>query len=229
MMTDAMADWSSLLASPAAPSTVMSPLELDGYLTGIIVTPRPEPILPNEWIPRLWGDNEPIFDDDAQIRIVFGAVVRHHNALITAIDRSLNRLETDGVADYRPLFLSGNQTPMYDSIRTWVRGFWKAMVLAPETWSALVEDERTKVLIRPFVGFFDLDDAGLYETPTNTDDSLDEDAASIPRMILVLRKLAQIRRTSGHAPQRHRRNKVGRNDPCPCESGQKYKRCCGRA
>ena len=22
--------------------------------------------------------------------------------------------------------------------------------------------------------------------------------------------------------------KIGRNQPCPCESGQKYKRCCGR-
>ncbi|MEK9660196.1 MAG: YchJ family metal-binding protein [Alphaproteobacteria bacterium] len=22
--------------------------------------------------------------------------------------------------------------------------------------------------------------------------------------------------------------KVGRNDPCPCGSGQKYKKCCGR-
>jgi preprotein translocase subunit SecA len=25
------------------------------------------------------------------------------------------------------------------------------------------------------------------------------------------------------------RGKVGRNDPCPCGSGKKYKRCCGRA
>ena len=23
-------------------------------------------------------------------------------------------------------------------------------------------------------------------------------------------------------------NKVGRNDPCPCGSGKKYKQCCGR-
>ena len=22
--------------------------------------------------------------------------------------------------------------------------------------------------------------------------------------------------------------KVGRNEPCPCESGKKYKKCCGR-
>ena len=24
-------------------------------------------------------------------------------------------------------------------------------------------------------------------------------------------------------------NKVGRNDPCPCGSGKKYKKCCGKA
>ncbi|OPY59818.1 MAG: preprotein translocase subunit SecA [Pelotomaculum sp. PtaU1.Bin065] len=26
-----------------------------------------------------------------------------------------------------------------------------------------------------------------------------------------------------------RENKIGRNDPCPCGSGKKYKKCCGRA
>jgi len=25
-----------------------------------------------------------------------------------------------------------------------------------------------------------------------------------------------------------KKNKVGRNDPCPCGSGKKYKKCCGR-
>ncbi|MEM7079356.1 MAG: SEC-C metal-binding domain-containing protein [Pseudomonadota bacterium] len=23
--------------------------------------------------------------------------------------------------------------------------------------------------------------------------------------------------------------KVGRNDPCPCDSGRKYKKCCGKS
>ena len=31
----------------------------------------------------------------------------------------------------------------------------------------------------------------------------------------------------GAQPQRRRAPKVGRNDPCPCGSGRKYKRCCG--
>ena len=25
-----------------------------------------------------------------------------------------------------------------------------------------------------------------------------------------------------------RKKKIGRNDPCPCGSGKKYKKCCGR-
>ncbi|MBQ2707482.1 MAG: SEC-C domain-containing protein [Clostridia bacterium] len=31
---------------------------------------------------------------------------------------------------------------------------------------------------------------------------------------------------NGTAPART--PKVGRNDPCPCGSGKKYKKCCGR-
>lgn len=31
-----------------------------------------------------------------------------------------------------------------------------------------------------------------------------------------------------HGPSRHQRRKmrVGRNDPCPCGSGKKFKKCC---
>ncbi len=33
-------------------------------------------------------------------------------------------------------------------------------------------------------------------------------------------------KVNSHAPQRYV-NKVGRNDPCPCGSGKKAKKCCG--
>lgn len=32
----------------------------------------------------------------------------------------------------------------------------------------------------------------------------------------------------GHTPYRREEPKVGRNDPCPCGSGKKYKKCCGK-
>jgi uncharacterized protein len=228
MMPDPIAVWSSFRVSPEATKTMMSPLELDGYLTGIVVTPQAAPILPSAWMAGLWGDDEPIFADKAQINTVLGAVMIHYNTLLRDIDRSLQRLEVDRIVDYRPLFLSDGPKPVHEAVRTWVRGFWKAMQLAPQTWSALVEDERTKTIIAPFVGFFDIGKIEPHEIPDDIDDRLDEDASLIPRMILILRKLARIREVSRSAPLA-RRSKVGRNDPCPCGSGKKYKRCCSRA
>ncbi|MBR5741927.1 MAG: SEC-C domain-containing protein, partial [Firmicutes bacterium] len=35
-------------------------------------------------------------------------------------------------------------------------------------------------------------------------------------------------RTASHTPVVRKDVKVGRNDPCPCGSGKKYKNCCGR-
>jgi len=36
------------------------------------------------------------------------------------------------------------------------------------------------------------------------------------------------KRKHGFAAHDAPRKKVGRNDPCPCGSGKKYKMCCGR-
>jgi uncharacterized protein len=201
----------------------------DGYLTGIVVTPQAAPIRPSAWIARLWGDDAPVFDDEAQISTILGAVMIHCNTLLREIDRSLQRLEADRVVDYRPLFLAVGQKPAHDAVRAWVRGFWTAMTLAPQTWSALVEDERSQTIIAPFVGFFDIEKPASNERGDHIDDRLDADAARIPRMILVLRKLARIRAAATHPTVLPRRDKVGRNDPCSCGSAKKFKRCCGRA
>ena len=35
-------------------------------------------------------------------------------------------------------------------------------------------------------------------------------------------------RTGSHTPVVRKEQKIGRNDPCPCGSGKKYKNCCGK-
>jgi uncharacterized protein len=226
VMADPLAAWRTYIGSSSAPKAAMSPLELDGYLTGVIVCPQPRPIMPSTWLVGLWGEEEPVFDNDEQIKTVLGAVMEHYNALIAGIDRSLKRLEADGIADYRPLFLSGDGKPQPDAVRRWVHGFWKAMSLAPRPWRMLGEDERTQPLLTPFIGFIDVEDGEPFEPADNIDELLDEAAAAIPRAVTVLRKLAQIRSQPAEMP---RWPKTGRNDPCPCGSGKKYKRCCGAA
>jgi len=47
------------------------------------------------------------------------------------------------------------------------------------------------------------------------------------KKVLSQEKLTEIAREYREANIAHS-NKVGRNDPCPCGSGKKYKNCCGR-
>jgi len=35
-------------------------------------------------------------------------------------------------------------------------------------------------------------------------------------------------RSEESGPKQAQANKIGRNDPCPCGSGKKYKKCCGK-
>jgi uncharacterized protein len=220
MSADPLSTWLGFLTSPAAPRGAMSPMELDGYLTGIVVSP--DLLLPSDWFDGIWGQNEPTFDSLDQMKTVIAAVMDYYNAIIAALDAAFKQIEAKKPADYRPLFLAASDKPKHEVVRTWVRGFGKAMALAPERWSSLAEDERLQALLMPFVGFLDVKDPD-FEPADNIDELLDEAATAIPRAAIILRKIAQFRaeRTA------RRRSKVGRNDPCPCGSGLKYKRCCG--
>jgi uncharacterized protein len=149
-------------------------------------------------------------------------VMEHYNAIIAALDAGFRQIEEKKAADYRPLYLAASGKPNHDVVRTWVRGFGKAMALAPERWSCLAEDERLQPLLTPFVGFLVVADPD-FEPAENIDELLDEAATAIPRATIILRKIAQF----STAPTAGRRSKIGRNDPCSCGSGLKYKRCCG--
>jgi uncharacterized protein YecA (UPF0149 family) len=136
-------------------------------------------------------------------------------------------LERDRVCDYRPAFWPGEGVPSNATIRRWADGFSSAMALAPEAWGRLIEDERTQDLVVPFIGFFEPDDPG-FEPANDIAERLDQAAAAIPCAILVLRKLALLRGANGLATSAGSVwGKIGRNEPCPCGSGMKYKRCCG--
>ena len=55
-------DWEVLrdsLMSDRVPDTCMRPTEVDGFLTGIAVSP--DRIPPSDWLPVIWGGGEPEF------------------------------------------------------------------------------------------------------------------------------------------------------------------------
>jgi preprotein translocase subunit SecA len=75
-----------------------------------------------------------------------------------------------------------------------------------------------------------------YDMFQNMIDSIqDEVVRHIYRVKLVPKEQQQRRKTvenryAEQGPKQPiRREKIGRNEPCPCGSGKKYKKCCGRA
>ena len=196
MTADSLSTWLGFLTSPAAPKGAMSPMELDGYLTGIVVSP--DLLLPSRWLDRIWGENEPTFDGLDQMQTVIAAVMDHYNAIIAALDAGFKQIEA--------------KKPPTIARCTW----------PPAANQTIAEDERLQPLLSPFIGFLDVADPD-FEPADNIDELLDEAATTIPRATIILRKIAQF----STAPAAGRRSKIGRNDPCPCGSGLKYKRCCG--
>jgi uncharacterized protein len=214
-----IAPWRDLAAAASSPVWRQPDLALDGYLTGVIIAPRPMQ-------GAVFASDDLLLRDESHARVTRETLVSRHAALVGDIDEHLARLERDRVCEYRPAFWRGEGAPSHAAIRRWAGGFSVAMMLAPEAWGRLIEDERTQDLVVPFIGFFESDDPE-FEPADDIAERLDLAAGAIPRALLVLRKLARRRAADGRGANKGTvSGKVGRNEPCPCGSGTKYKRCC---
>jgi uncharacterized protein len=217
--------WPDLAAAASSPIWRQPDLALDGYLTGVIIAPRP--IATTYWQGAVLAGDDLLVRGEGHARVTRDTLVSRHAALVGDIDQHLARLERDRVCEYRPAFWPGDGAPSHAAILGWAVGFSVAMTLAPEAWGRLIEDERTQDLVVPFIGFFQSDDPE-FEPADDIEERLGQAAAAIPRAILVLRKLAKLRSVGGFAANKGTvSGKIGRNEPCPCGSGIKYKRCCG--
>lgn len=215
---------STATSSPLAPLAFQGPLvrdpgllpvlEMDGYLTGVLVTPHLET---SQWVMGLWRERPAV--DPARIEQGLITALTHRKAIETSF--------ANGWPGFTPAFCEPGHKTEHAKVRTWVKGFWSAMKLAPDYWSAIAEDERTATFVALFTGFMDIGEP--FEEREDADEIRDEHAALLPRALVGMRKLALMREEQKPALRAMHSGKVGRNEPCPCGSGKKYKRCCAAA
>lgn len=188
--------------------------ELDGYLTGVAVCPAA--IDPAEWLPPIWdgvAGEAPPFEDpiDAQL---FADMV---TARYAEIGRELARGKPKPIFDVD----ERNGEVMWEG---WVDGFAMASELRPDDWS--IEDEDGVECLAQLRLMADIANERSSLTSMEINAVADGAAAAIGAAIKTL--YACRTRTLGPAPDVPAQPaKVGRNDPCPCGSGKKSKRCCG--
>ena len=103
-----------------------------------------------------------------------------------------------------------------------------------EGWAELVNDEDNGGCLVPVMMLFHEhdEDPGMRPEPINPEkreEVIVHMAAGLVTAYRYFREHRQRIPSAATSTLRQRTPKVGRNDPCPCGSGKKYKRCCGGA
>jgi uncharacterized protein len=220
-LTDAELDrLAELLAATPEPLAPLSVPALDGYLAGVLVQPRLVPI--DEWLPPVLDlERRPLPSD------VKAAWLAECSALIERRHAALNaQIAEHGGFD--PVLVDGESLPPaseYDKVQSaaartlepWFGGFeWALECFAQLDESG--DDEIDAALDR------------LYAPMVEDKASLDLDSA-VDALVAATVDLWHLTSERRYAVPTIRRGtpKVGRNDPCPCGSGKKFKACHGKA
>lgn len=206
------------LANPDA----LSVEAMDGMFCALIA--GPDAVKPGAYLTVLWGGelSEDAFATEDQARDIITLLMQHWNSIAAELEDS---------ALHAPLVFE----PGVEGIvgRDWARGFMRGVRLAPTGWTKLFTDENEgQALTIPLVaGEVDPHWPATPLTPEKNDELIALMGAGLSR---AYRRFAAARRMGTQvgmeiSTMRRRRVKIGRNEPCPCGSGRKYKQCCARS
>ena len=155
---------------------------------------------------------------------IFGLMMRHWNTIAGTLFK-------DEV--YVPLLLEGEDNVAHGN--DWARGFMRGMEMRHDGWAELVEDEEHGGWLIPMMMLYQEHDEDPSMrpgpiAPEKREDIIVHMAAGLVGAYRYFREHQKAYVGTAFAPDSRRENsKVGRNDPCPCGSGKKYKKCCGGA
>jgi len=189
--------------------------ELDGFVAGVVVCP--DLIMPSEWLEVVWGEDGPCFESERQAQEILGLIMEHYNQVLRQLARP---------GRYQPILSQDIDGSVLWEL--WASGFHKAVRLRPGLWTAF-SDMGDRNVSRSLVSLIRIAEIADGDGDASSDlDKLLQDRA--PDLIgTSLETLHQARldlQSATAGPVRPAPNLVGRNDPCPCGSGKKFKKCC---
>lgn len=216
------------LLSDAVSDETMLLDRLDGYLTAIIVGPTNLNL--SQWYSGIWGSREevsPDFETMEEAQRIMQMIMRHYNGIIESLEYDADTHESIFNA-----VSPGDKSREFIDAELWAVGFMEGLALCRADWQPLFDDPRGLERLTPIrlLGGDDLSENELaqVENPAQREElasHIQASVASIYRFWLPHRQaiyeLQQARTVTREHP------KVGRNDPCPCGSGKKFKKCCG--
>ena len=214
----------AFLDADDAPESAMDVSTLEGFFTAIVI--GPQAVMPSRWLQWVWDM------EDGKAEVIY-ASMDQANRIIELLMRFMNGIADTFMRDpatFEPIYWREVQWGAAE----WCEGFMLGTQFVPDAWSLLWDDKPT--LAAPFVRLGT--DDGI-EITRKAGDAQHWMEAVEPALIEIHgfwkeRRASQPPTLGGgfpparpRAPVTREATKVGRNDPCPCGSGKKFKKCCG--
>ncbi len=215
------------LADESIEERSMDVSTLDGFLTAIAIGPRA--VFASEWLPWVWdmkeGKAKAQFDNKEHASRIMSLVIRNYNGVVHAF--------LDDPVSFEPVFRRGAQWGAAE----WCEGFIIGFQFADEAWKLLGVAQ--PAWFTPFLRLGTGDGIAMSEKLGDGEKWMNEIVPSIVKIHAywkekcgsrpkgVVRSEFRLGEQKEASPRVRGGPKIGRNDPCPCGSGKKYKKCCG--
>jgi uncharacterized protein len=204
----------------------MNLARLDGFLAALVCTS--DLLMPEDCLDLITGIEQDDSDDpppiDAATEEFLDLATRHWDDIAATLERG---------EPVEPLLDRDEHGQPRG--RDWAAGFLQGVKLDGDLWSSIVDDdERCAALLPIFALAHEHDpDPGMRPAPIDDAHRNDLILGALAGVLSSHRDLAKRRRADAKSARevdtvRYVEPKVGRNDPCPCGSGKKYKQCHGK-
>jgi uncharacterized protein len=242
----------TLLETRAVPHDGMSLEMLDGFLSALVVSPTP--VMPSEYLPVIWN-HDPEWDSMAEAEDAMRLVMGLWNDIVERLQIEFDEDDAEAHAEAMPLLayppiseadqddedsaadLDGGERDPFGGAPSdfplgaaWALGFLRGVSLRQDAWEQwagqheFVDDDLGMLETLALFSEEQAEELGLDPADIPSFSERLEFAADLPAMLQDLNALRL--GLIGTEPVR-RGEQPGRNDPCPCGSGQKFKKCCG--
>ncbi|MEI8012687.1 MAG: UPF0149 family protein [Candidatus Omnitrophota bacterium] len=210
----------------AVPEGAMTLDSLDGFFTALVIGPAIVPA--NIWFPHVWdmtgGGELPNFENPEQADRILELLIKMMNSIATRLSGSAEYYaplpDTTGLED-------GEVKDLL--IKIWASGFMIGVNCIGSDWVPLVRDKKFSILLSSIytLSFRPNDPVPL---PSKTFREVWE---NVSYCVMAIDEFWNTYRQQEQAKAKgvviaDEAERTGRNEPCPCGSGKKFKKCCGR-
>jgi uncharacterized protein len=193
--------------------SVLDVSELDGYFAALACAPHM--IMPSVWMPGLWGGEErsPRWESVEDLQEFNQLIMTFYNYVMAGMNEG----------EHEAMFMMREvDDQSYTIVDEWCEGFLRGIKLwGPISATDAIAVEKALEPIRLFAT-----ERGFERLDKLKDDEVEQHQQAIEPAVRELFLHFFERRKEQGQPIVKAGPKVGRNDPCICGSGKKYKQCC---